>query len=161
MHRSARASEVAHSPAALRRAATTRAGASEGIVDSQLFSCLDFPKTVQEDLATDSAHRQIRITTMVDEFRAASPYSPIEDRAPIPVNRVSTPCFPCPDCLYDTAREFALADPLSGILDDPLAQRNRFLCEDTEPFDTGAANDELKTDKLRVENCSVTLRKHN
>jgi hypothetical protein len=98
---------------------------------------------------------------MVNEFCATSPYSPIEDRAPTPVNRVSTLCLPCPDCLYDTAREFALADPLSGILDDPLAQRNRFLCEDTKPFDTGPANDELKAGKLRVENRSVTLRRHN
>jgi hypothetical protein len=98
---------------------------------------------------------------MVDEFRAASPDGPIKERAPIPADRIRTAYFGCPDCLYDTAREFARGDALSGVLDDPFAQRNRFLCEDTKPFDTGPANDQLKTGKLTVENCSVALRRHN
>ena len=160
MHCSSRALEVAHRPAALRRAATTRAGAPEGIVHGQLFSGLDFPKTVKEDSATDFAHRQIWIAAMVDEFCATASDGPIKERAPVPANRIRTAHFPCPDCAYDTAREFAPADRLSGVLDDPVSDRNRFLCEDTKPFDAGPTDDKLKTGKLRVENCSVTLCRH-
>ena len=152
---------MAHRPATLRRAATARAGASKCIVDSQLFSRFDFPETIQEDLATNSAHGQIRITAMVDEFSAAPAYGPIENREPIPVNRISAHFLPCPQCVYDTTREFTLADPLSGVPDDLLARRNRFLCEDTKPLDTRPANNQLKTRKLRFDRCSVTLRRHN
>jgi|HubBroStandDraft_1064217.scaffolds.fasta_scaffold300570_2 hypothetical protein len=97
---------------------------------------------------------------MIDEFCAASPYSTIKEPAPVPVNRISPPCFPHPDGLHDTARKFALTDRSSGVLDNPLAQRNRLLCEDAKPFDTGPANYELKTGKPGVHNCSVTLRRH-
>ena len=97
---------------------------------------------------------------MVDEFCAASPHSTIKERAPIPANRISTLRSPRPDRLYDTAREFAFADRLSGVLNDPFTRRNRFSCENTKSFDAGPANDELKTGKLRVENCCVTLRRH-
>jgi len=46
----------------------------KAVINGQLFSCPDFSETVQEDLPADSAHRQIRIATMIDDLGAASPY---------------------------------------------------------------------------------------
>ena len=97
---------------------------------------------------------------MIDELGAASSACAIKHRALVQVNRVNPPCFPRPEHPYGTAHGFPLADSLAGILDDPLARRDRFFCEHAEPFDVRPANDELKTDELRVETRNVMLRGH-
>ena len=43
----------------------------KAVINGQLFSCPDFFETVKENVPTDSAHRQIRIATMIDELGAA------------------------------------------------------------------------------------------
>jgi hypothetical protein len=149
---------MAHRSAALRGAATAGTGTPEAVIKGKLFSCPDFPETIEEDVSADPPYRQIRIATMINELGAASSDCAIKHRGPIQVNRVNPPCFPRPEHPYGTAHGFPLADSLAGILDDPLAQRNRFFREHAEPFDVRPANDDLKTDELRVETRNVMLR---
>jgi hypothetical protein len=151
---------VAHSSAAFWGAATTRTGTSKAVINRKLFSSLDSPEAVQEDLLTDSAHRQIRVAAMIDELSAASSHRSIEYRAPIQVNGVDPLRLPRQEHPRGTASNFPPADAFTRILDDPLALRDGFLCEHTEPFDARAANAELKTRQLPVETPNVTLGGH-
>jgi len=45
--------------------------APKAVINGKLFSSPDFSETIQEDLAANSAHGQIRIATVVDELGAA------------------------------------------------------------------------------------------
>jgi hypothetical protein len=82
---------------------------------------------------------------MIDEFSATSPNCSVEAQAPIQANQVNSPCFPGPEHPYGTARGFPVVDPLTGILDDLLARRDRFFCEHAKPFDPGSATPELSS----------------
>jgi len=151
---------VTNGSAALQRAATAGTGTTEAVINGKLFSCPDFSEAVQEDLPADSAHRQVRIATVIDEFSAASSDRPVETRSLIQANQVNSPCFAGTKHPYGTAPGFAVVDSLTGVLDDLLARRDRFLCEHTQPFDERAANAELKPGELRVETRNVSLDKH-
>jgi hypothetical protein len=165
-------SNAAHSSAALRGAAMTGIGTPKAVINGKLFSCLDFPETVQEDFSTDSAHREIRITTMIDELGAAASYCSIEHRAPIQANQVNSLDLSYPAPGYCTSQGsrfqgpehprgtvcgFAQADPFTGILDDPLAWRDRLFCKDTKAFDTRTANEESKMGEFQVDMWNVIL----
>lgn len=126
---------MAHGSAALRGPATARTGAAETVVDSELFSCPDFPEAVQKDLPADSPHRQVRIATVIDEFSAASSDCSVETRSLIQANQVNSPTSPGTEHFYGTAPGLAVVDSLTGVLDDFLARRDRFLCEHAQPFD--------------------------
>jgi hypothetical protein len=134
--------------------------APEAVINGKLLSCLDFLETVQEDFPADSAHSQIWITAMINELGAASSYGSIELRAPIQLNRVNTSCFPRQEHPHGAAHGLALADPLAGILDDPLTRRDRFFGEHAKPFNARTANAQLKTGEFRLETRTVTLGGH-
>ena len=53
-------------------------GTLEAVINGQLFACPDFSEAVEENLAADSAHGQIRIAAMIDELGAASSHGSIE-----------------------------------------------------------------------------------
>jgi hypothetical protein len=151
---------LAHGSTAVRGAATTGAGTAEAVIDGKLFSCPDFSETIQEHLPTNSAHRQIRITAVINELRATSPYRPIERRTPVHANHVDPTCFLRQEHPCGAARNFPLADPLAGILDHPLTRRDCFFCEYTKPFDSRTADAESKADEIRVETRAMLLRGH-
>jgi len=153
-------SSVAHRSATLRGATTTRTGTTEAVINGKLFSCPDFSEAIQEDLPPDSAHRQIRIASMIDELRATSSYCWIDPPTPIQMYGVHSGFFSRREHPCSTAHDFPLADAFAGILDDPLAQRDHFFCEHAKPFDARPANDELKADELRVETRNVKLSGH-
>jgi hypothetical protein len=135
-------------------------GTMEAVINGEFFSCLDFPEAVQEDFPTDSAHRQIRIATMIDELGAASSHCSIEAPTPIQTYRVNPPCFSRPEDPYGTTHSFRLVYSLTCILDHPLARRDRFLSEYAKSFDARPANAEPKPGELRIETRNVTLRGH-
>jgi hypothetical protein len=135
-------------------------GAPEAVINGKLFSCPDFPEAVQEDLAADSAHRQIRIATLIDVLGATSSYRSIEAWSPIQMNRVDTPRLPRQEDPHRTALGFPLADPFTGVLDDLLARRNRFFCKQPQPLDARTANKELKMGEFLVEMRTVMARGH-
>jgi hypothetical protein len=68
-----------------------RAPATEAVINRQLFSLSDSPETVQEDLAVELAHRQIRIATVIDELGAAAADGTINLPTPIQSDAVKPP----------------------------------------------------------------------
>jgi hypothetical protein len=158
---SSRASRhVAHRSTALRGAATAGTGTVKAVINGQLFSCPDFSETVQEDLPADSAHRQIRIATMIYELGAAAPHRPIKLRESIQTNRINPTCHPRPEHPDSTAHGFPLTDPFTRILNHPFARRNCFSREHAIPFDTRAANAKFEICKLRIDTWNVMFRGH-
>jgi hypothetical protein len=153
-------SNAAHGSAALRGTTTTRTGALEAIVNGKLLACLNFSETVEEDFSAKFAHGQIRIAAVIDELGTASSYWSIELPASIQLNRVNTPYSPRQEQPHGAAHGFALADSFTGILNDPLARRNRFFCEHTKPFDTRTPNEELETGEFQVQTRNVMLGGH-
>jgi hypothetical protein len=132
----------------------------KAVINGQLFSCPDFSETVQEDLTADSAHRQIRIATMIDDLGAASPYWSIKFRESIQANRVSPTTHPRTEHPDSTAHGFPLTDPFTRILNHPFARRNRFSREHAIPFDARAANAKFEICKLRIETWNLMFRRH-
>src|SRR5271163_823339 len=121
----------------------------EAVVKSELFSLSDFSETVKEDLPADSAHRQIRLTTRIDEFRTTPAHGSIEQRPPIQANNVNAPRFPSQELFYGTAHHFLPADPCARVLDDLFPFRDRFFGEHTKPFDPRPTDAELKRGHFR------------
>jgi hypothetical protein len=132
----------------------------EAVIKGKLFSCPDFPETIEEDLSAESAHRQIRVATMIDELGAASSYCSIKHRAPIQANNVNPPCFLGQEVPYGAARDFPLADSFAGVLDHPLAARDRFFCEHAKAFDPRSANVKLEISELRIDSRNKMLCGH-
>jgi hypothetical protein len=155
-----RRSNVAHSATTLRGATATGKGTLEAVINGQLLAGPDFSETVEEDLAADSAHGQIRIAAVIDELGAASSRGSIELGARVQSNRVNTLCFPHQEHPWSAAHGFPLADPLTGVLDDPPARRDRFFGEHAKAFDAGTMNLELETGEFRVETRNAMLRRH-
>jgi len=151
---------TAHRSTALRGAATTGAGATEAIVNGELFARPDFLETVEEDFSAHFAHRQIRIAAMIDELGATSTHGPIEHRAAIQLHRVNASLYPRQEHPHGATHGFPLADPFAGVLNDPLAGRDRFLCEHTKPFDVRPADVKLETGELRIQMRNMILRGH-
>ena len=150
---------MAHGAAALLGAAAAGA-AAEAVIDGELFAGFDSPETVQEDLAAEAAHCQIRVATVVDELGAASSYRSIERRTPIHVNQVNPPSFPREGYASGTTPGFPLADSFTRVLDDPLAARDRFLREHSVSLDARTANAEPEAGELRIDARNVALRGH-
>jgi hypothetical protein len=71
---------VAHGAAALLGTATAGAGTAEAVIDGEFFSPFDSLETVQEDSTANSAHRQIRIATMIDELGVAAAHGSVRER---------------------------------------------------------------------------------
>ena len=111
-------------------------------------------------MPADFAHRQIRLTTMINELRAASSHCAIEHRAPIQANRVGPSCLPRQEVPYGATHHFLLADPFAGVLDNPFPPRDLFFCEHTKPFDPRTADAQLKKGEFRVEARSAVLSGH-
>lgn len=109
--------------------------APEAVVNCELFSGRDFSETVQENSASASPHRQIRITAVVDEFSAAPSGGCIENKSSIKANRVDTLWFPGQEHPHGTAHVFAPTDPLARVLDHPLVRGDRFCREHTIALD--------------------------
>lgn len=150
---------MAHGAAALRGAAAAGT-AAETVIDGEFFSDLDSLETVQEDLAAEAAHRQIGVTTVVDELGTAATHCSIERGAPIQANQVNPPCVPREGYMCGTPAGFTLADSFTGVLDDPVAARDHFLGEHSVSLDARTANAEPEAGKLRSDARNVTLRGH-
>src|SRR5271156_939510 len=97
---------------------------------------------------------------MINEFGAAPACRPIEHRAPVQANHINASRFLRQKLPHGAARTFLVTNSLAGILDHPLAMRNRFLCEHTNPLDARTADAEPKTSKIRVDARNVILGGH-
>jgi hypothetical protein len=71
---------------------------------------------------------------MMDELSADSSHKSIEARAAIQVDRVDPPRFPRQEHPRSAAHGFPLANSFTGVLNDPLARWDRFLCKHAKPF---------------------------
>ncbi len=155
-----RTSDVAHYSTAVRRATTAGRTAPKAVINGKLFSNPDFSETIQEDLAANSAHRQIRIATVIDELSAAPSHRSIKRPAPIQANRVNPLGSARADCSDSPAHDFPLIDPFTRVLNHPFARRNRFSREHAKPFDARAGNAKLEISKLRDETWNSVFRRH-
>ena len=61
----------------------TRAGATESVVGGKFLSLADSFQAVEENSSAAFADGEVGIATVVDEFRAASSHSPVNDPAAI------------------------------------------------------------------------------
>jgi len=152
---------MAHGPSAFRGAAMTGTWTMEAVVDGEFLSRHDSLEAIEEDLAAYFSHRQIRIATMIDELGSTSSDWSIEAYPPIQSGREDSPCLPGQEHPYDTAHGFPLIDPLTGVLDDFLATRDRFVCEHPEPLNARTPNAEVERSEFRVETRNLMLGGHN
>jgi hypothetical protein len=135
----------------------------ETIVQGELFPNLNCPTTEQIDVSAGSTHREVRLTTVIDEFCAASAYRPVND--PVSAENVEIDRFgpsgrPSPSL---TLESLLSRNAFAGIFNNLSASRDDLGREHAETVNPRGAGEEAETggsgkDALRHSSLRFPLR---
>src|SRR5262249_51090591 len=120
---------------------------SKVVVDGQFFALLDGAKAHIKDVALHDAADQVRLATVIDDFRA----TPADGAVDGPI--IVDPEHVCADAPVAAFR-FAPFDTLAGVLDDFAIRGNLLLGVDSIPVDLRPADRHFEAGELEIEDRS-------
>ncbi|HEY0702112.1 MAG TPA: hypothetical protein VGD60_05035 [Candidatus Acidoferrales bacterium] len=120
------------------------AGGGKTVVDQEFFALADFAAAEIEDVAAQAADVEIRVATVIDDYRAVAVIVTIDEPDFVEKEEGDAENFAGGPGFSKFARGLAHADARAFVFDDLVIGGNGFEREDSPTMDVRAADFEAK-----------------